>query len=1201
MLVHKATGGLPAGAGPGSSPAGRSTADVRYRLGPRRRSAPRITRTVFALALGLAPLRAAAQPTTLPYTPTTILLPSNGNTTGNTAYIFATSGGDFKAVDFLSLNITKLSGSSTPTPLTSSLPFLSSDAGNCTTFSSSLLHNGTIAVFAGDCAAGSTSSLWTYTPSAQTPSWTRQALTTSTTWDNAQSGPYHLGGMLSFSAELSPTLSPPALYLYGGMCPSSTSSSSTTNKNWQSSASYSNRMLRLTPPSQSGPYTLSYSLPTGQQPPVAEAGFTLTQLTPSLSTRGNTITQQTTHVLLGGHTQNAFVNMSTAALWSLPEETWSFVGIAPPTSQVGKGAGDLARQAVTAVDSRSGHSAVLSEDGTRVVVFGGWVGDVGTPAAPQLAVVKVGVGLGDWVWEVPEQREESGGGVFGHGAVVLPGNVMMVYGGWEIDGGSGTRKRAAGGKMFYNITGGSWSDEYVSPLAGGASTGSGTGSGSSGTGSTGTGSGGTVYGGSGSGSGSGSSSGSAGDSNSSSDDSSQKRKIGLGVGLGVGLVVLAALAALGVRWFRRRRQRRASRDETIRGLAQGVNGSLPRGLGEDRQMLERDHGVGMFPWTAAAAREWYTGGDDPYEQGRRSLGYETLRGGSRSAPSLYIPPPPSASSFSSRPRNAKGLYQPAATGAYDFAPLTGAANRIEPIYEADEDEDGDLGAGHPLSPDKEDRVDDDPFLTPTLTTPVTALFPNTTRNNPSTPPPNTTTNTGQHQHADVQGWVTSVDSTTATAAATTSRRHHLPQPPTPTTPTATGGRVSPIRRGASTRSGRHSLVSAPTDSSSSSSGAASFITDPDNNSRTGSNLSERSAFSFARSVGGATSSGNAAAAAAANVSSGPPGTEDLALLSRLRTTLATTADRAGSSDSNSGNSYNTARTSNLNFATLQAEGPSLLLHGNANPSGGSIGVWTGDEGDGTDEPGSPSKHKPRRSWFGSLRRVFSGGTPESSRGSLGRHGSDREGSPTREGLLLYEGGGADYEGGLYGGGLQRRRQGREAWLGGDGGGGDEEEWERDLERAAERRTVQIMFTVPREQLRVVNAEVEREESVLIVDPDEEEEDRNDAGQEAELEEQHGPEPGLLPPLMLRPADEGKGKGVDVSGGALEPPAGVSPSPSLRASSFTTGTLHTAEAVRLERPKTRVLAMVESLESLSREGSPAGSPERSPERRPERGV
>ncbi len=210
--------------------------------------------------------------------------------------------------------------------------------------------------------------------------------------------------------------------------------------------------------------------------------------------------------------------------------------------------------------------------------------------------------------------------------------------------------------------------------------------------------------------------------------------------------------------------------------------------------------------------------------------------------------------------------------------------------------------------------------------------------------------------------------------------------------------------------------------------------------------------------------------------------------------------------------------------------------------------------------------------------------------------------------MLYEGGSADYDGGMYGGGggiggLQRRRQGREAWLGGEGGGGDEEEWERDLERAAERRTVQIMFTVPREQLRVVNAEVEREESVLIVDPDDEEEGGggDDADEAAEPEEQHGPEPGLLPPLMPRPADEGKGKAVDMSGATLEPPAGVSPSPSLRASSFTTGTLHTAEAVRLERPKTRVLAMVESLESLSREGSPAGSPERSPERRSERGL
>ncbi|KAK4155420.1 hypothetical protein C8A00DRAFT_41970 [Chaetomidium leptoderma] len=1216
MLPPVRADALPAGAGPRSSSMRGSTAIGRHHPGPRHRRAASVRAMLTLATLGLA-TRTSAEPA-LPYTPTTILLPPDGGAGGGTAFIFAPGGDSPNAVDFLSLDISTLRGSSSkPTILTSTLPFLSPDTGDCNTFAPSLLRNGTITVLAGDCSAGSTSSLWTYTPSRDPSSqWTQLPITASSTWDNAQSGPYHLGGMLSFSAQLSPVLSAPTLYLYGGMCPFPNPPLETLEKPWQSKATYSNRMLRLNPPSSSSSssaYTLSYASPTGQQPPVAEAGFTLTELTPSLSNRSSNelVTQQTSHVLLGGHTQNAFVNMSTAAVWSLPEETWSFVGIAPPPPAPGKGKADLARGAAAAVtesvsvDSRSGHTAVLSEDGTRLVVYGGWVGDVRTAAEPQLAVVKVGVGLGDWEWEVPEQAEGGGGGVFGHGAVVLPGNVMMVYGGYEISGGGGgggvvTRRQVGGGAMFYNITSMSWSDEYVRPLTGGGNSVIGGGSG-----------GGTVNGGAGSGGGS---SGSAGDGDSDSDGSSLNRNLGLGLGLGIGLLVALILAALVFRWFRRRQQRRAARDETLRGLAQGVNGSLPRGLGEDDEMLEQNHGVGMFPWTAAAAREWYTGGDDPYMQGQRSLGYESLRGGAKPLPSLYIPPPPSASSFSGRPRAAKGLYQPTSSSSYDFTPLNRASNRIGPIYEADEDEDedGDLGKGYPLSPDKEERDDDDPFLTPTLNTPVGGLFPPAAPGGGGGGGGEQKGKGGQEQHADVQGWVSDVDAASPTLLA--ARTLH-PSSSSSTSPAARqtqppgGGRISlPLRRGASTKSARHSLVSAltsPTTAGGGTDASSSSAASTTDDGRTASNLSERSDFSFVHGAGGGGGNGNNN-----NNNNNTTGAEDRILLSRLRTTLATTAttttatttkerlgsSSGGSSNSASGNSYNTGRS---NFAALQAEGPSLFRE---EAVGGDVEE---EDDDYVYLPGSPSKYKPRRrSWLGSLKRVFSGGgTPES-----GSNASLPE-SPTREGLLFqYDGAGAGpssdyYDGRLYGGagagaGLQQRRtrQGREAWLGGDGNG-DEEEWDRDLERAAEQRTVQIMFTVPREALRVVNAEVEREESVLIVDPEEDE----DYGGEAKVAssttpEPSGPEPepepALLPPPRLELPAKDMGKAADrLSAATLEPPGGVSRSPSLRAASITSTTLHTAEAVRLERPRRRVLDLVESIESRSREGSPAGSPVR----------
>src|SRR5690606_33280598 len=116
--------------------------------------------------------------------------------------------------------------------------------------------------------------------------------------------------------------------------------------------------------------------------PVAEAGFTLTGLQPSLSRREDTVTQRRSYIMLGGHTQEAFINMSTAAVWNLPEETWSFVDV-----KASQGAseikGDLANSGEAhAVDSRSGHTAVLSEDGTSIIVFGGWVGNVSCAAQP---------------------------------------------------------------------------------------------------------------------------------------------------------------------------------------------------------------------------------------------------------------------------------------------------------------------------------------------------------------------------------------------------------------------------------------------------------------------------------------------------------------------------------------------------------------------------------------------------------------------------------------------------------------------------------------------------------------------------------------------------------------------------------------------------------------------------------------------------
>lgn len=189
-----------------------------------------------------------------------------------------------------------------------------------------------------------------------------------------------------------------------------------------------------------------------------------------------------------------------------------------------------------------------------------------------------------------------------------------------------------------------------------------------------------------------------------------------------------------------------------------------------------------------------------------------------------------------------------------------------------------------------------------------------------------------------------------------------------------------------------------------------------------------------------------------------------------------------------------------------------------------------------------------------------------------------------------------------GGRLLKRKQGREAW---DGDGGeDEDEW--DVERAVEQRLVQIMFTVPKERLRVVNAEIEREEEAVFVDPEKEEgyrdEDEEDEG-EYERQYRGGRHGGDVEKEAMRVEEESrreeemrreeKGDDAVVRETMLELPVQHHDAAHLPRTPVTpAASIHTAEAVTLERPlKTKVLQMVESIESLSRNGSPSSSPVR----------
>ncbi|KAK1783123.1 hypothetical protein QBC45DRAFT_154743 [Copromyces sp. CBS 386.78] len=1177
-------------------------------------------RTSLTTSFCLATLAAVATPVaaiTLPYTPTTILL--SGSQSSNPAnhglaYIF-TPNADSNGVDLLAINTSSTlhADSFKPITLTSGLPFVAKS--KTSGFAPTLLENGTLAVLAGDCAAGDgedTPAVWSYTPSFNEDGdakgvWTKHSTQQNLKGSSVGTGPgipHLLGSSLSFSSQIYPSISDPVIYIYGGMCPFANSTAST----WQASAHYSNRMLKIssvaTPstyasgdehdlvePENNGDGTdFTISNPQLGGPPIPEAGFTFTSLLPSITNRSGIVTQQTSHVLLGGHTQHAFVNMSTAAIWSLPEETWSFVSINPPAEEAagpssGSGQADLLvlnlhqkrpklkqkRGGATTVDSRSGHTTVLSEDGGSLVILGGWVGDVSQPAEPQLVVIKVGASCDDWRWEIPEKDDaqifDKGEGLYGHGAVVLPGNVMMVYGGWEIKPPkasssktkvkrftdiSNLEKRqlttATSTPRFFNMTSQSWMTTYTNPRpdANGNP---------------------TV------------------DIPPTTSDPSDPTKISqnlgltLGLALGLGIPLVAIIFTVLFCLWRQRQRRRAQRDQTIRSLSMGMHpsvygtgfgGSIRHSISDwgenpssytnyDNEMAEqRSSAFGFqFPWNT---------NNDSNGQGTPSLsgGYQVV-----GQPGHYQPSgPPAANSTGSgvgRLRNARGLYIP--TNGMDFSPPSGRGianpNGIHPIYEeADEDDEynekdgGDLGAsGRLISPE----YDDDPFITPAGSVLRASAIASTSHpptssgsgsgsggsmhdenSSPGLPPPEVLSfspKQGQSQDPEVRGWKTDVDVADAVLAAKISRHGSVTtthraataasleaathQPISPTN-AATRVVTSPPRR-ASNKSIKSRRASNPLSKS------TLDISDDSragSDHRTGSNLSDRSAFSFisggehqqAPPLSPAHHQLRVAAAAGETPKPGSSGSGKSGNSGSNHSLAASSV----SSGSHSGSTAFASAQSNLptptpNFNSLQAEGADLLFpmsgSGNNERPGAEEGGEHAQESEEDWEPISSSPSKTRRnsrldsrprSWLGSLKRMLS-----VSGGSGGSGSSGGDSSPTKESLLHgNEASGFDNHHlsligltpGALGLGLVRRKQGREAWdsngegsasrqaTGGEnndaaGEGGQGDDW--DVEKMVEQRLVQVMFTVPKERLRVVNAEIEREESIILCDVNQE--------------------------------------------------------------------------------------------------------------------
>jgi len=226
--------------------------------------------------------------------------------------------------------------------------------------------------------------------------------------------------------------------------------------------------------------------------PIPESGFSFTTVS-----KGDSMTT----VMIGGHTERAFVDMRQVAVYLVPEGRWRFADVSLPRSfppklptsstkvgNIPEPTPGATREDLSTIveqrdegftrriDSRAGHTAVATNDGKRVIVYGGWVGDVNTPAEPRLIVLDMSgeIGRGGWRWEVPyifggELGPPGDGhqdGLAGHAAVMLDGDIMMITSGYKISPfEAGKAPQVSEGTYLFNVTTNTWISTYSPPKA----------------------------------------------------------------------------------------------------------------------------------------------------------------------------------------------------------------------------------------------------------------------------------------------------------------------------------------------------------------------------------------------------------------------------------------------------------------------------------------------------------------------------------------------------------------------------------------------------------------------------------------------------------------------------------------------------------------------------------------------------------------
>ncbi|KIW05211.1 uncharacterized protein PV09_03754 [Verruconis gallopava] len=908
----------------------------------------------------------------LPYNPTHIFLSPQNELL---AYVLQPADPAGSQFTLSSLDLTSgIDASNLPLQtISSSLPFL--DNGTNIPFNAIIDSNGNITIYTGAC--GGDAQIWKLNTQGRElglPDW-RQVMQSEGSAVNT--GPQYLSSAIAFASNVTATATGVTYYFFGGMCPTSQA----TTSSWQSSANYSNSMISLMPSLVNGHIAYESDLATTRNLPIAQAGQSLTALPATYSNHSDgSQTQQQDFVLLGGHTQNAFINMSQVALWSLPQAAWTYFPVAQ--GDAGTRTDLTVRDTDVQIEPRSGHTAVLSSDGTKIIVFGGWVGDVNTPAQPQLAILNVADeygGSGDWSWTVPDVTAENGpgadAGIYGHGAVMLQGDVMLVTGGYSISS-QGSKFRRADQKFssrsyLFNVSSSSWIASYAAPSA---------------------------------------------SSSTSGLLSKTSQKAGLGIGVGFGAVAIAALLCVYF-WRIRPRKQRDDREKEGNDFTSDVDRYSTDEWGMPQADGYQSKSAGMSP-----TGNRNNAAEQVYRNWRSSANLAE-----RTGLLVEVPSP------------TRGLRRHVSGGRAAYAYEKRRNQNMEVIEEIQDQES--LRSSHEQERSALQQ------RTATLLRPTTASDPFTDSGSPLRSHPVEGDcdvefgRTASEREHEVQGWVHNWEK----AAEALINAPGFPPAQAP----ASEGRSSPSKSDRTTTMLSESSGHSSWSSRSSDAGPSGIV-------RT---LSTRSAAllnSFTTTLVGTGSTSPTAADARTT------------LPSQQRRHRRNSSVNSGAAPSptrslaqNDSDTFSTAQTS---FSQLQAEGEALL---------------GGHRSRGKSEPSSPVKDKREVGWFGSVKRAISGARPATtvSAGTNSEEGS-RSSSPQKP--RSRDGDQPVQRRSQSDASFLRSRRGAQDWYVDDeeddteiqrpSAPDGELEGDWDVERAAERRVVQLMFTVPRQRLRVVNAD-----------------------------------------------------------------------------------------------------------------------------------